>query len=142
MASFLRPVACPDCGRFAVEDYYYRIGAGYIICQCCGCEVDREAKYDPENNTSYFEIEKRRGYGKFFLKMKDGTFSSKLLMSPLTNEQFENLKGKFYNDDVDREKSYLVTYKNGEFETLFGSVPEDFHLSFAEYIEKYGYDCI
>ncbi|WP_413299654.1 hypothetical protein AA0X95_16445 [Bacillus sp. 1P10SD] len=142
MASFHRPVACPDCGRFAVEDYYYRIGAGYIICQCCGCEVDREAKYDPEKNTSYFAIEKRRGYGKFFLKRKDGTFSSNRLMSPLTDEQFKDFKEKFSNFDVDPENSYLVSYKNGEFETLLGSVPEDFNLSFAEYIEKYGYDCI
>jgi hypothetical protein len=74
--------------------------------------------------------------------MKDGNFSSYRLMSPLTDEQFKNFKGKFSNVDMEQEKSYLVTYKNGEFEILLGSVSEDFHLLFAEYIEKYGYDCI
>jgi hypothetical protein len=142
MASFFRPVACPDCGKIAVEDYYYRTGAGYIICQCCGCEVDREAKYDKEKNTSYFEEETRTGYGKFFLEMKDGTFSSKRLMSQLTDEQFDNFKEKFSDVDVDQEKSYLVSYHNGEFKILFGNAPECFHLSFEEYVEKYGYDCI
>ncbi|MDN3015810.1 hypothetical protein PH210_06265 [Paenibacillus sp. BSR1-1] len=64
MASFFRPVSCPDCGRIAIEDHYYKTGAGYIICQCCGCEIDCEAKYDRENNTSYFEEEKKKGVWK------------------------------------------------------------------------------
>ncbi|MDQ6598136.1 hypothetical protein [Bacillus salipaludis] len=74
--------------------------------------------------------------------MKDATFSSKRLMSPLTDEQFEIFKGKYDDDDVDKEKSYLVCYRNGQFEILFGTVPEYFHLSFEEYVEKYGYDYI
>ena len=142
MTSILLPVACPDCGRIAVEDYYYRTGAGYIICQCCGCEVDREAKYDREKNTSYFEEEIRKGYGKFFLERKDGNFISKRLMSPLTDEQFEDFKLKFSDFDVDQEKSYLVSYQDGEFKVLLGIVPEYFHMPFEDYVKKYGYDYV
>lgn len=139
MSSFHLLVACPDCRRIAIEDHYYKTGAGYIICQCCGCEVDREAKYNREKNISYFEEEKRKGYGKFFLKNKDGTFSSKRLVSPLTEKQFECFKGEFSDGAVDQENSFLVSYQNGEFENLFGNVPDYFYLSFEEYVEKYGY---
>ena len=119
-----------------------KLGAGYIICQCCGCEVDREAKYDSEMKINYFEEEKRRGYGRFFLMRKDGNFSSKRLMSPLTDEQFENFKSEYYEITVDQEQSYLVSYRNGEFKILLGNVPDYFDLSYAEYDEKYGYNYV
>ena len=43
---------------------------------------------------------------------------------------------------MDQEKSYLVTYQNGEFSILLGNVPDEFKLSFDEFVEKYGYDYV
>ncbi|MDQ6598135.1 hypothetical protein E2K98_19865 [Bacillus salipaludis] len=66
MASFFLPVVCPDCGRIAVEDHHYKTGAGYSICQCCGCEVDPEAKYDREKIFLILRKKKERGMEDFF----------------------------------------------------------------------------
>lgn len=134
------PVACPECGKMAIEDYYYRTGAGYIICSHCGCEVDREAKYDKETGISYIEEVIRKGYGRIFLQKSDGQIRCKLLNSPLTNEEIISFKKDFSDPDTDQDNSYLVSYLNGEFFVLRGHLPDDFHLSFEEYVEKYGYD--
>lgn len=124
----------------AVEDYYYRTGAGYIICSHCGCEVDREAKYDKETGIYYFEEIIRKGYGRIFLQKSDGQFRCSLLKKTLTNEQINSFIIDFSDLHTDQDNSYLVSYMNGEFNVLCGNLPVDFHLSFEEYIQKYGYD--
>ncbi|WP_102348095.1 hypothetical protein [Bacillus sp. Marseille-P3661] len=72
----------------------------------------------------------------FVLENKDGIRKKVILNCSLINAQLEGFKANIMDNNVNQEKSYLVTYENGVFTILFGNPPENFYLSFEQYREK------
>lgn len=135
MASNIYATKCPCCGRSAIEDYYYKTQEQYTFCMRCGYYYSKIIEKYTKDTIEYKE-EKNEGHGMFTLVNKDGSRKRVILDRYLTNVQLEELKEKFIGNNVNQEKSYLVTYENGVFTVLLGNPPENFHLSFEEYREK------
>lgn len=135
MASNIYATKCPCCGRSAIEDYYYKTHEVYTFCMRCGYYYSKTIDRYTKDNIEYKE-EKSDGHGIFVLVNKDGSRKRVVLNCSLTNEQLEELRAKFMDNNINQEKSYLVTYENGEFTILFGNPPDNFYLSFEEYREK------
>ncbi|MDF2859127.1 MAG: hypothetical protein K0Q87_4978, partial [Neobacillus sp.] len=126
---------CPCCGRSAVEDFYYNTDEKYTYCLRCVYNYSRTIESETEKNIEYRE-EKYDGYGVFVLKNSDGSSKKMLLNSLITDDKYEEFKALFLDSNVNQEKSYLVSFKDGEFLVLLGNPPANFHLSFNEYREK------
>jgi hypothetical protein len=139
LASILLNIPCPQCGRVAVEDYYYSIDVKYIFCQCCGYFYSSKIIFNGSVG-EYLEEKEYKGYGIYYLVKKNGNGTFSFLNSPITQQQLDKYKLEFEGEDADKAKSCLVLYNDGEFTILFGNVPENFHLYFDEYKEKYDYD--
>ncbi|WP_034764822.1 hypothetical protein [Rossellomorea vietnamensis] len=141
MASIMYAIQCPSCGRSAYVDDYYKTDKKYIFCGVCGYYYTKTIEKYTENSIKYKE-EERKGHGMFVLQNKDGNCKKVMLNDSLTDEQLEELMASLMEENVNQEKSYLMSFKNGEFTILFGNPPEHFHLSFEEYrkkmIAKYG----
>lgn len=135
MASNIYATKCPCCGRSAIEDYYYKTYEQFTVCMRCGYYYSKTIEKCTKDDIEYKE-EKSEGHGIFMLVNKDGSREKVVLDCSLSNEQKEELKAKFMNNNVNQERSYLVTYENGVFTILLGNPPENFHLSFEEYREK------
>lgn len=135
MASNMYAVKCPCCGRSAIEDDYYKTGEQYTVCMRCGYYYSKTIEKYTQDTIEYKE-EERKGYGVFRLVNKDGSREHRMLDSSLTNAQLRELKAEIQDNNVNQEKSYLVTYENGIFTILSGNPPENLHLSFEEYREK------
>lgn len=135
MASNMYATECPCCGRSAIEDYYYKTGEQYTYCMRCGYYYTKTIEKFTKD-TIEFKEEKSEGHGMCILVKKDGRRERIFFDSRPTNAQIEDLKAKIMDENVNQEKSYLVTYENGEFTIIFGNPPENFHLSFEEYREK------
>lgn len=128
-------IKCPCCGRSALEDYYYKTHEQYTFCMRCGYYYTKTIEKYTKDNIEYKE-EKSEGHGMFILVNKDGSREKVILNCSLTDAQLEELKAKIMDNNVNQEKSYLVSHENGVFTILFGNPPENFHLSFEEYREK------
>lgn len=50
MGSVLSEIDCPNCGRTAIEDYYYKTDEIYIFCQSCGYNKSSTLKRDDNGN--------------------------------------------------------------------------------------------
>lgn len=135
MASNIYALKCPCCGRSAFEDYYYKSGEQYTFCLRCGFNYTKTIKNYTVENIEYRE-EKNDGHGVFILVNKDGSRKNMMLNSNITDEQLEKYKASFMDDNVNQEKSYLVSYKDGVFTILLGNPSENFYLPFEEYREK------
>ena len=135
MASNMYAVKCLCCGRSAFEDFYYKTDEQYTFCMRCGYYYAKTIKKSTMDTIEYKE-EKSGGHGIFILENKDGSREKVSLNRSLTNEQLIELKNALRGENVNGEKSYLVTYENGIFTILFGNPPENFYLSFEEYCEK------
>ncbi|MEH7440318.1 hypothetical protein V7182_22985 [Neobacillus drentensis] len=139
MASIMQNCSCPKCGGISIEDDYYKIGELYIYCYCCGYYFIRKQEfYEKEENRVHYKEEECGGFGIFLLAKKDGSKSLFPLEAPLTDEKLGEYKEKLDNAEVDIENSYLVSYSDGIFNTLFGDVPEKYRISYEEY-QKKGY---
>ncbi|HLU23137.1 hypothetical protein [Lederbergia graminis] len=139
MASILFEIECPQCKKVAIEDYYYKVGDKYVLCSHCGYNYTRLNKITPDNKLD-FDIEENPGYGVFVLTKKAPEGKRYLLNSKPTEEQIQKYRDEFEKDDVIQEESYLVLYEDGELKCLFGTLPQDFLLSYDEFREKYGND--
>lgn len=135
MASNMYATKCPCCGRSAIEDYYYKTQEQYTFCMRCGYYYTKTIQKYTKDDIEYKE-EKNEGHGIFVLVNKDGNREKVILNCSLTNAQLEEFKAKIMDNNVNQEKSYLVTYENGVFTILFGNPPENFYLSFEQYREK------
>ncbi|MBT2690624.1 hypothetical protein J7I93_20930 [Bacillus sp. ISL-47] len=135
MASILYAIECPCCGRSAFEDDYYKTDEKFIFCLRCGFNYTKTIEKYTKDNIEYKE-EKIEGHGIFILVNKDGSQEKIILNSSLTNELLEELKAKVNDNNVNQEKSYLISHENEVFTILFGNPPENFYLSFEEYREK------
>jgi uncharacterized Zn finger protein (UPF0148 family) len=136
MGSVMVNRACPKCGGLAIDEDYYRIGERYIYCYCCGYRYIREQYYDDNENKVKLKEEECKGYGMFRLAKKDGSKVFHALNTSITDELIAEFKEKLENDENDREKSYLISYADGEFTVLFGDVPERYRIPYEEYKQK------
>ncbi|WHY88565.1 hypothetical protein QNH39_12290 [Neobacillus novalis] len=130
---FLLLKACPQCGRVAVEDDDFLTNEKYVYCDCCGYNLIRELKYDVKVGKHYFDEKEYKGYGVLVLTRRDGRLTETLLNSPLSDIEINKYKKLFMSKKIKRKKSYLVLFKDGRFDIIFGQPPEKFHLSFEEY---------
>ncbi|SFB30536.1 hypothetical protein SAMN04488072_11481 [Lentibacillus halodurans] len=142
MASVCSAIACPHCGCCATEDDHYKTGEKFIWCYRCGYSYYKTIDH-VENHVPIYSETVYEGHGMFLLVSKDEkreTDGRRILNRPLTEQEMQAFQDAFQDDDVDLEKSYFVTYENGEFTTIAGTVPEDFYLPFEEYKIKRGED--
>lgn len=135
MGSIIFAKKCPCCGRSAVEDLDYNTSEFYIFCSRCGYNHSKIIKSYTQKTVEY-EEEENVGHGVFLLVMNNGAHEITYLDCPVTEDVLKGLYKSFEDDNVNKEKSYLVLYENGEFSVLLGNPPKNFHLSFEEYKEK------
>ncbi|MCM3109681.1 hypothetical protein [Lederbergia lenta] len=137
MTSVMCSIECPNCGRSAIEDNYYKSEEKYIYCYRCGYLYKRMTK-DGVN----FQVDKNKGYG--HLSKKSGEGKAVFFNSQMTIDQLGEYTNEFYSENTSQEKSYLITYEDGVFRCLLGTPTDNFHLSFEEFkekmIKKYGED--
>lgn len=126
---------CPCCGRSAFKEYFYHTGEQYIFCVRCGYNYIKTIEKETADSVEYTE-EKYDGHGMLILVKKDGSRQNIMLNVKITQENLEKYRESFMDDQVNQEKSCLVSYEDGEFTILFGNPSENFYLSFEEYREK------
>lgn len=132
--------ACPQCGRVAVEDYDELNDEKFVYCDCCGYNLIREIRYDAKEGKYYHDEQEFRGYGVLVITRKNGRVRETLLNSPLTVKEINRYSELFKSKRIKRKKSYLVLYYTGKFKSIFGQIPEKFHLSYEQFKEKYNDD--
>lgn len=136
MASILYALKCPCCNRSAYEDYYYKTEEQYTICNRCGYSYSKSIQSYTKTNGFEYREEKSGGHGIFVLVSKEGSRKNIFLNERMSDEEFEEFTSLFLAADIDQEKSYLVSYRDGVFSIILGNPPETFHLPFEEYREK------
>ncbi|MGF6952314.1 hypothetical protein QF028_004819 [Neobacillus sp. B4I6] len=134
MGSNIYARECPCCGRSAIEDYYYKTDEFYTFCMRCGYNYSKIIEKWTANSPEFKE-EKYDGNGVFILEKKDGS-RKKMLLNGVTDKQLEEYKASFMADEINQDKSYLVSFRDGEFTVLLGNPPDNFYLLFEEYREK------
>ncbi|AOV07334.1 hypothetical protein [Sporosarcina ureilytica] len=141
MGSIICATKCPNCGRSAIQDYYYRSDEKTIVCYRCGFYLKRQIQDIYASPTKYKE-ERYDGYGVFRLVNKDGKRTTTIFSCQLKENDIEKYVNEFSGDAVNQEKSFLVTYTDGDFKILCGTPTENWHLPFEAYkkkmLEKYG----
>lgn len=135
MASIMYAVKCPCCERSAFEDDYYKTGERYTFCMRCGFNYTKTIKTYTEKSLEYKE-ETYAGQGVFVLMKKDGSRKSMMLNKTITDEDLQKYTAEYMDDEVNKEDSYLVTFKEGKFTIVLGTPPENFYLPFEEYKTK------
>jgi Zn ribbon nucleic-acid-binding protein len=134
LASLIYALKCPCCKRSAIIDDYYNTDEKYIYCLRCGYNYSKTIERETAQSVEYKE-EEYEGNGVFILVNKDGSRKS-MLLNKVTDEHLEEHMALFEDDTVDREKSYLVSYKDEVFTILNGNPPANFYLSFEDYKKK------
>lgn len=71
----------------------------------------------------------------FKIVNKEGKSQLVPIHSPLTDERIEDYKKEMEREDIDKEKCYLVSYKDDELKVLYGEVPDLQYYTYDEYIE-------
>ncbi|ASK61876.1 hypothetical protein CFK37_06730 [Virgibacillus phasianinus] len=132
MASTYSAMQCPNCGRSAIEDYYYKIGEQFICCHRCDYNYSKVI----EHETSQYKEDAFGGYGIFMVVKKKGSREIIVLDGELTNNQLEKFTKIFSESEVDQKSSYLVHFSNGQFTILLGTSPKNYFLSFEDSLEK------
>lgn len=135
MASLGFAIECPNCGRSAFEENFYKTDETYIICYRCGYNYRRIMKEEFDGYIEHEEME-FKGFGVILLTKKNQMRELIMINDPMKEGEIEAYKAKFTDDDVDLENSYFVTFKDGEFSVLLGTPSENFHLSFKDYKKK------
>jgi len=134
MASIMLYWKCPHCAGIAVMDDYYKIGDQYLWCERCGYSYQKEQDYyDSQKNEIFFKETEQIGYGMFKIVNKEGKSQLVPIHSILTDERIEAYKKEMEREDIDKEKCYLVSYKDNELKVLFGEVPELYFYTYDEY---------
>ena len=143
MASNIFARECPQCGRSAIEDNYYKSGETYIVCYRCGYSYSKKIVKRTKSSVEYKEVE-FEGYGVISIVKKDGDRTVMMIDSILTLEEIDNYRDDLSKDDIDQKKSFMVTYNEGVFTIKYGTPSKNFHLPFEQYkakmIKKYGED--
>ncbi|WP_088007084.1 hypothetical protein [Indiicoccus explosivorum] len=143
MASNMYATECPQCGRSAIVDEYYKRGDRYLTCWRCGYCHTVENRAFHEKDGVGFEEEVCPGFGVFVWRGKKDGYQITMLGKfdeALEREYME----KFHEEGTDQETSYFVRYDEGRFKVLAGKPTENFHLPFDVYRDKMykEYDCV
>lgn len=121
MGSVLDIIDCPNCGKEANTDYYYKTGEEYVFCTHCGyyrsSVIKEEArnKYVNELTEDDFEVkELKNPYGSFRITTYEG--AGHICGSLESKTQLDVLKTECENDN---EVQYLVVsrFVNNTIET-------------------------
>lgn len=99
---------CPQCGRSAVEDNYYKTDEKTINCYRCGYYYIKR-KNDFTASPIIFTEEKIEGKGIFFLRKKGGNYKVTIFNGKVSQEKIGDYQKEFFDSDSDQENSYLVT---------------------------------
>lgn len=142
MASIIFARECPQCGRSAVEDNYYKTDETTIICYRCGYYYSKKIEEWTKTSMKHKEVTDE-GHGIMSTVDKEGEKTVTILNRALTQEELDQYRQVFNNNNnINQEKSFLVTYKDGVFTIQYGTPSENFYLPFQQYkekmIEKYG----
>ncbi|UTR10067.1 hypothetical protein MM300_19650 [Evansella sp. LMS18] len=136
MASIYIFTECPHCGKVTSADWHYKLDHLYLYCRFCGVDYSREYRY--VNEKAYVEETKQKGYGVCLISKSDiSNTRLYFLDEPLTEGELKVYIHRYNESDTNKEKSYLITYMDGEFNLLFGNYPDDFFLSLREHWDKY-----
>ncbi|HLR51518.1 MAG TPA: hypothetical protein VK072_01405 [Candidatus Avamphibacillus sp.] len=133
MASNYSAIACPHCNCCATEDDYYKTGEKFICCFRCGYNYEKIITSWKGDAEPVFTEKEQKGYGVCRVQKLDGKRSTKIYNRPLTNEEIIKQATEFLNEDINRDESYFVIYRDNEFLTLAGTPPKNFYIPFEEY---------
>lgn len=135
MASLGFAIECPNCGRSAFEENYYKTDETYIVCYRCGYNYRRTMKQALNGRIEHEEVE-YKGFGVILLAKRNQLRELIMINDPMMEEEIESYKARFADEDVDLEKSYFVIFQDGVFTVLLGTPSGNFHMLFQEYKEK------
>ena len=95
MGSVISDIECPHCGQEAYNDFYYKTGEEYVICNHCGYHYshtikNRDKKLNELTEDDWETIEIKEPYGAFRLK----TYNSLGYQcgSLIDEEELDNIK--------------------------------------------------
>lgn len=74
MGSVINDIECPNCGREAYNDFYYKTGEEYTVCNNCGYHYsatikNRDKRLDELTDDDWEIIEIKNPYASFRLKV-------------------------------------------------------------------------
>jgi hypothetical protein len=103
MGSVISYIDCPNCGREAVDDFYYKTGEVYMNCTHCGYHhsatiINRDKKLNELTDDDWEIKELKNPYGSYRISCYDSIgFSCGALEN---EEQLNELKSKCEKDDT------------------------------------------
>ena len=73
MGSVIDYIECPNCGREAFSDFYYKTGEEYVNCNSCGYHksvtlINRDKRLDELEDSDWEVVELKNPYGAYRLK--------------------------------------------------------------------------
>jgi|GEM_PF-3499192 len=141
MSSFLFELDCKMCGRKAFSEYKRKIGTQWIHCPYCGYHYDEyyliDRKHEKKTGEKLYKVTKngkwihrfreRIGYGEIFIQRNSGSGCFRGLFEPVTKEVIERFSERLNSPEIDREKSYLLSFdpETKELTAIIGEIPED-----------------
>ncbi|WP_026699788.1 hypothetical protein [Salibacterium aidingense] len=131
IASVLERIACPNCSCVALEDFYYKIGETYILCNRCGYQYARELKLGPDRKER-FEENEIIGFGCSQIVNKDGSTEREIFREPISSDTIQQFRYEWNKGTTNQEKSFLLSFENGIFTPLIGTPPKDFLKPYDE----------
>jgi len=139
MSRFLFELNCKMCGRLAFSEYNRKIATQRIRCPYCGYDyyeyylIDREHKkktgeklYKVTKNGKWINgFRERIGYGGTCIKWNSGPGYYRGIYEPVTKEVIERFSERLNNPEIDREKSYLLSFdpETKELTAVIGQIP-------------------
>lgn len=135
VASNMFAMECPQCGRSAFEDNYYKTDETTIICYRCGYYYSKKI-INWTSSPIEFEETEDIGYGVLLLSKKRGQRKRYIFNHRPTQKEMEKYHEELSDNDVDQSNSYFITFNEGKFKVEFGDPSENFYLPFEAYKEK------
>lgn len=112
MSGINKQTACSRCQSIA--DISFEHNAKIELCQVCGNVCIQKS----DGETSFIE-----GYGSFCIVMNNGAAQLSTFTSLPKKEHIEGLLEVLSDENVDKEKSYLIIYLDNKIQVLFGKKP-------------------
>lgn len=130
MGSVIDYIECPNCLHEAYNDYYYKTGEEYTMCNNCGYSysaqiINRDKPLDELTDEDWKIEELKHPYGSYRIQVKgDIGFGC----GPLPTEQsFEDLKSEIEKRAAEIEYFAVSAFINGEIvvnELINNTTPE------------------
>ncbi len=128
MGSVIDYIECPHCGQEAYNDFYYKTGEEYVICNHCGYHYshtikNRDKKLNELTEDDWETIEIKEPYGAFQIKIYDSLGYQ--CGSLIDEDELNGLKQQV-NERSDVELFTISRYVDGEIvtETIIDNGPK------------------